>query len=112
MERDVALNLLHDLMDVPVEHRYGPEPLQIRQCPFAVIRSPSPLRVHRPQRDVREDDDGCAAREVFDILLQPFELFRAQRTEPACLQVDDVHETDEMDASLIEAVPPGALRPV
>src|SRR5262245_46953463 len=99
-------------MDVPVEHRDGPEPLQIRERAFAVLRAPSPLRVHRPEWDVREHDDGCAALETFDILLEPLELFGSERAEPARPEVDHVDQADEVSATLIEAVPPGALGPL
>src|SRR5262245_147550 len=96
-------------MDVTVEDRYGAKPLQIRQRAFAVLRAPSPLWVHRPQRDVCEDDDWRAAREPLDIALQPLELFGPERAEPTGLEVDDVDKADEVDAVLIEAVPARTL---
>ena len=84
VKRDVAFDLLHHLMDVTVQDRHGTKPLQIRQRAFAVVRPPSPLGIHRPERDVREDDDGRAALESLDVLLEPFELFgrRACRGRP------------------------------
>src|SRR6185369_6807843 len=103
----MPFNLLHDLMDVPVEYRYGPEPLQIGQRAFAVLRAPSPFGVHGPQRNVCKHDDRRAAREAFDVFLEPFELLGAEPAEAARLEVDDVHEADEVNAALIEAVPPG-----
>ena len=97
-------------MDVPVEHGDGPKALQIRQRTFAVVGAPSPVGVYRPERDVCEHDDGGAALQVLDIFREPLELFRPKRAESARFEVDDVDETDEVRATLIEAVSPGALR--
>jgi hypothetical protein len=44
-------------------------------------------------------------------LLEPLELFVAERAESSGLQIHDVDETDEVDAGLIEAVPAGAKLP-
>ena len=55
--------------------------------------------IHRPQRDVREDDDRRAALETLDVLLEPFELLVAERAEPARLEIHDVDEADEVDAA-------------
>src|SRR5262245_60039388 len=57
MEGDVALDLLHDLVDMAVKYRHRAETLEVAKRPRAVFRTPSPLRVHRPQRNVREDHD-------------------------------------------------------
>ena len=40
-----------------------------------------------------------------DIVLQPRDLLGAERPESAGLEVQDVHEADEMHAGVIEAVP-------
>ena len=64
LERDGAFDLLHHLMDVPVEHGDRAEALQIGQRLCRVIGSPAPLRIERPERHMREDDDrraGAAA---------------------------------------------------
>ena len=106
----MPFDFLHHLMDVAVQHRHGAEPLQVRQRPRAVVGAPAPLGIHRPQRNVGEDDDRRAALETLDVLLEPLELFVAERAETAGLQVDDVHEADEVHAVLVEAVPAGALR--
>ena len=58
-----------------------------------------------------EDDNWRAALQTLDILLEPFELFVAEGAESAGFQVDDIDEADEMDAALIEAVPPGPCVP-
>src|SRR4030095_15272867 len=75
-------------------------------------RRPSPLGVHRPERDGGKDDDGRAAGEAFDVLLEPFELLGPQRAEAPRFEVDHVHQADEVDTVMVEAVPPGALRPL
>ncbi len=54
---------------------------------------------------MREHDDRRAARPSFHVALQPFELLRAQPSEPAGLQVEHVHQADEVHALMIEAVP-------
>src|SRR5437773_1777088 len=60
MKRYVAFDLLHGLMNVPVEHRHRAELLQVGQRLRAVFRTPAPLRIHRPEWDVREYHDGRA----------------------------------------------------
>src|ERR1700746_2287273 len=50
MERDVALDLLLDLVDVAVEHGDRPEALQIAESAGSVLGSPSPFLIDRPQR--------------------------------------------------------------
>src|SRR5271156_6715416 len=58
VKRHIAFHLLHDLVNVPVQYRNGSKLLQITERLRAVIRSPSPLRVHRPQRNVRKNHNG------------------------------------------------------
>src|SRR5205085_3968966 len=48
MERDVALDLLLDLVDVAVEHGHRPEALQIAERAWGVLGSPTPFLVDRP----------------------------------------------------------------
>ena len=106
---DVSLHLLHDLMDVAVQHGHRPEPAQEGERLRAIIRAPAPILAHGPERNVREYDDGLARRPVREVALQPDELLGAEITEPAGLKVLHVVERDEVHALLIEAVP--ALRP-
>src|SRR5579871_121842 len=103
MEGDVAFDLLHHLVNVPVQDRDGAEALKNREGLRAVLGGPAPLGVNRPKRDVREDDDRRAGAEVRDILSQPFQLVRADCTEP--VQLDAVVEADEMHALVIETLP-------
>ena len=94
----MAFDLLHHLMNVAVQHRDGPETFEMGKRAGAVVRAPPPLRVHRPQRDVREDDNWRAALQVFDVLLEPFQLIVAERTKSTGFEIDDVDEADEVYA--------------
>ena len=77
MEGDVALHLLHHLVNVPVEHGDRAEALQDRESLRAVLGAPAPFGVNGPQRNVREDDNRRAGGEVGDVLAEPFQLLRA-----------------------------------
>src|SRR5271166_3279588 len=48
VERHVALDLLLDLVNVAVEHRYRAEPLQIAERARGVLGAPTPFLVDRP----------------------------------------------------------------
>ena len=109
MEGDVAFDLLHQLMDVAVENGDRSKALQISQRLSSVVRAPAPGRINRPQGDVCENDDRRRGREVFDVLLKPFELLRAYEAEPAGFEIGDIDEADEMDAALIKRVPAAPL---
>src|SRR5665213_905964 len=74
MERHVAFNLLHHLMDVPVQYRNRTESFQVRQRLRAVRGTPTPVLIHDPQRDVREYHDWRARRKWLDVFFQPFQL--------------------------------------
>src|SRR5882762_5458256 len=58
VEGDVALDLLHHLVDVAVEHRHRTEALEVIQRAGAVLGAPAPGRIDRPQRNMGEHDDG------------------------------------------------------
>src|SRR6266496_111127 len=111
MKSYVAFNLLHRLVDVPIQHRHRAELLQVRQRLRAVLRSPAPIRIYRPQRDMREHHDGRAVLQMLHIAFQPLELLVAQRAQPAGLQVQYVHKSDEVHASLVKTVPACAPAP-
>src|SRR5262249_43943489 len=103
MERDVALDLLLDLVDVAVEHGDRSETLQTAERARRVLGTPSPILIHRPQGQVRQDDDRRAGREAFHVLLYPFELLVAElgkpgRFEPR-LEIEDIDQCDEMRAA-------------
>jgi hypothetical protein len=52
VKRDVALHLLHGLVNMSIENGDGAEAFQVEQCLAAVIRAPSPFRVNAPQWNV------------------------------------------------------------
>ena len=105
MERDVPFDFLHGLMDVAIEHGDGAKSLEIGERLGAVVRAPAPVGIHGPERDVSEYHDRRARGEPFHIILQPLQLFGPERAESTCLEVQDVHQADEMHPFLIEAVP-------
>ena len=106
VEGDVALDLLHHLVDVAVEHGDGAEALEVAERLCAVLGAPAPLGIDHPERNVGEDDDGRGGGEGGDILLQPRELVGAEDAHGVDLA--GVVEPDEVDALVVEAVPAGA----
>src|SRR6266699_3454163 len=110
MKRDVALNLLHGLVNVPVQDRHRSKALQVRKRLPAVLGSPAPFWIHAPERNMRKHHDRSARLQVLDVIFEPIELFVSQRAEPSGLQVQHVHQADEMRTLLVEAVPTRALR--
>src|SRR6266446_6382268 len=106
---DVALDLLHDLVDVAVEHRHRSEALEIVEGARRVFGAPAPGRIDAPQRDVREHDDRGRCRAALKVVLQPFELLVAEIAQAAGLEIDHVDEADEVHSVGVEAVPARAL---
>ena len=104
VESHVTFDFLEHLVDVTVKHRHRAEALQISQSAFAIACSPAPLRINRPERDVREDDNRRARSEIFHVGLEPFELLVAELSQTAGLKVQDVDQSNEMDSVLVEAV--------
>src|SRR5262249_36517715 len=92
--------------------------LEVRESLSAVVGSPAPLSIDGPQRYVRKDDDRSAARQPFDVLLQPFQLVLAQLTEAIAakpgaivlLKIQDINHADKFHANIIEPLPAAALR--
>ena len=103
MEGDVALDLLHHLVNVPVEHGDRAEAFEDRESLRAIFGAPAPFGVNGPQRNVREDDNRRAVGDVGDVLAEPFQLLRADLAEP--FQLGAVVETDEMHALVVKALP-------
>src|SRR5215472_11004323 len=95
---DVALDLLHDLVDVTVEYRHRAEALEIVESARRVFGAPAPGWIDRPQRNVREDDDRSRCPPALEVVLQPFELLVAEIAQAAGLEIDNVDEADEMHA--------------
>ena len=110
MERDVALDFLHHLMDVAIEHGHRTEALQIGEGAAAVVRAPAPVRIDGPERDMGKNNNRGRSRPAPKIGLKPFELFIAEIAKAAWLQIDDVDEPDEVHALRIKTVPACAHR--
>ena len=105
MKCDVPLDLLHRLVDVAVEHGHGAKALEVGERLRAVVRPPSPVRVHRPQRDVREHDDRRVAAQSLHVILEPFELVVTEGAKPARFEVEDVDQGHKMNTVVVEAIP-------
>src|SRR5262249_31793211 len=102
-ERDLALDLLHHLVNVAIQDRDGAEALQDRESLGAVLRSPAPFGVDRPQRNVREDNNRSAGADPGDIFAEPFQLLGSDGAE--ALQLRAVVQANEMNALVVEALP-------
>src|SRR5260370_12387183 len=109
VKRHIAFDLLHRLMDMSVQHRNGAELFQIGQRLRAIVSAPAPLRINRPQRNVREHHNPRAVLQILHVVFQSSELFASQRSQSATLQVHDVYQPDEVHAFLLEAEPSRAL---
>src|SRR5580698_9835743 len=92
-----------------VQHRHGTETLDVRQGLFAVVRSPAPIWIDGPQRDVCEEHNRSAGRTAFEIVLKPLQLFVTERPHTTGFQIGHIYETDKMHTLVIEAVIPRAL---
>src|SRR5215468_3486653 len=64
----LALDLLHDLVDVAIEHGHRAKPLEVGQRLRRVLGCPAPLRVQWPHRDVGQDDDRGARGAALQVL--------------------------------------------
>src|SRR5262249_57917607 len=104
MEGDVALNLLHHLVDVAIEHSHRAEPLQELESARAIVGAPAPLLEHGPQRDMREHHDRRLGGFSLEIVREPLELILAEIAEAAGLQMDTINEANKVNAAGIEPV--------
>ena len=107
---DAPFDFVRDLVNVAVEHGHRSEPCEQLQRFAGVVGAPAPLRVDRPKRNVRENDDRLRGRAAGEIVLQPCELRRAKIAHPAGLQIGDIDQRDEVHAAMVEAVPAGPHR--
>src|SRR5215470_3266098 len=90
------------------------EPKRLRcesACSPSSVTQP-PLRVHRPEGHMGEDDQRSAAAQTLDIFLEPVELSRPEASHSARFEVEHVDESDEVDPFVVKALPTGARRPV
>src|SRR5580765_8374579 len=102
---DVTLDLLHGLMNVSVENGHGAKLFQVPKGLRAVLGSPSPFRINRPQRDMRENDDGRAGLEMLHVFFEPLELLVSKRSQSSRFQIHYVHQTNEVHALLFKDIP-------
>src|SRR5258708_17421527 len=109
VEGDVAFDLLHDLVNVAVEHRHRAEALEVVERARRVFGAPAPGWIDRPQRNVGKDDDRGRCRAALEVALQPFELLVAEIPQASGLEIDHVDETDEVHTVGVEAVPARAF---
>src|SRR5205823_928388 len=109
MEGHVAFDFLHGLMNVAIQDRDRSKLLQIRKRLPTILRAPSPILIYRPERNVGENDNRGAVRKMLDVFFHPLELLGPQRSQATRFEVHNVHQTDKMNALLLEAVPSGAL---
>src|SRR5262249_56136826 len=98
-----------DRSDVEVQYGDGEEGFQESKRALVVARSPAPLRIDGPERDVSENDDRRFGAKSFHIRFEPIELFIAELAQTAGLELENVDQSNEMDAVLVEAVPAGAF---
>src|SRR5262245_44752902 len=81
MEGDCSFRLLHDLMDVAVEHRHRAEAFRHVERLQAVTGAPTPVGINCPQWDMGEHHDRRRIRLVPDVVVEPRELLRSQPAE-------------------------------
>ncbi len=110
VERHVAFNLLHDLVDVPVEHGHRSEAGQQGERLRRILGAPAPFRRNRPQRDMGEDHNRGLCALALQVVGEPGELVGSEIAHAASFEVDHVDEADEVHAVLVERVPAGAAR--
>ena len=109
MEAHVTFDLLEHLVDVTIENSHRAEALQVTQGAFAIACPPTPLRIDRPKRDVRENNYRGARSEIFHVGFEPFKLVVPKLSQTAGLEIQDINQPDEMDAVLVETVPARAF---
>src|SRR5262249_18733 len=72
---------------------------------LGIICPPPPLRINRPQRNVRKNNNRSARRKRLEIFFQPVQLFGAQNTKAAFANVQHVDQANKVHAFLVKAVP-------
>ena len=107
VEGHVAFDLLHDLVDVAVEHRHRAEPPSSASA-WARLRVPQPHSGAMVQSGIGRRRRSASRRRP-PVARQPGELLVAEIAHAAGLEVEDVDQADEMHAALVEAVPAAPL---
>ena len=103
VEAHIALDLLEDLMDVPVENRDRAEAFEQSEGLLAIGGAPSPVGIDGPERDVGEDDNRRTALQSGEILLEPVELRLSEFAH--AFELNNINEADEVNSFVIKGVP-------
>src|SRR5262245_26467903 len=77
VKRNVALDLLHYLMNVAIKNGYGSKTLEKAQGLLGIFGTPAPLRIDGPEWHVSKNDDRRARTQTGYVLLQPIKLVLA-----------------------------------
>src|SRR5439155_26343627 len=96
-------------LNVPVEHSHGPKALQISQRALAIACGPAPLRIDRPEWNVRKDNNRRGRSEIFHVSFKPLELIVSELTQAAGLEIQDIDQYNKMDTVFVKAVPARAF---
>src|SRR5438477_5109056 len=78
MERHVTFYFLKHLVDVTVKHCHGAKALQVSKRSLAVACAPAPLRINRPEWDMRKHNNRRARSEILNVGLEPLKLLIAE----------------------------------
>ncbi len=81
VERHISFGLGKQLVDVAIEACHGCKAFQIAHGLRGVVGAPTPVRIHREQRDVAEHRDRGVAGQRRNVLLDELELVGAQVSE-------------------------------
>jgi len=106
MEGDIALHLLDDLVDMPVQHRHRTETAHQRHHLIGVTRAPAPGFVNGPHGHMREKHQWLAGGATGKIVpAARASCSGPNPPRPLGLEVHDIDEGDEVHSVVVEAVP-------
>ncbi len=108
VEGDVAFDLLHDLMDMAVEHRDRAERMRAPAPAASAVPQPQGHRSSTAEY-ARRPRSACRGARRRD-RLPARRVAPPERAQRARLEIQHVVQADEMHAAVIEAVPAVALR--
>src|SRR5262249_31235481 len=107
VEHYVAFHLLHDLVNMSVQHSDRAKALEKAEGLRTVLGAPAPVRIDGPQRDIRKHNDRPAGGVALELRFVVLERLVAELTE--AVESGDVRQPDEVEVLVIEADPPAAL---
>ena len=107
VKRDIAFHLLHDLVDVSIQHGDRAKAFEQPKRLRAIFGAPAPIRIDRPKRYVRKNHHRPAGRLGLEIRFEPLELIRAELTK--AFKRRHIGQPDEMDVLVVEAEPTASL---